>query len=152
MGLLILRSSQAPAGLNDDPQPRVTAREGRDAAASVLSLSFSSSLRPVGTFLPVPSSFTSFSLDDCSHSVSLSPHDLFLTLALGEGRKVAFLFSFSFVSFFFFWPSSGGQLVYSVPLAALLSHRISSPVPLILFLPLAPCPCPLSPSLIAAHS
>lgn len=41
MELIILRFSQTPAWLKDDPQPEVAAWEGRDAAASVLSLLFS---------------------------------------------------------------------------------------------------------------
>lgn len=102
-----------------------------------------------GTVLLPPSSFTSISLNDCSHSVSLSPHNLFLTLVLGEGRTGAGCWFFLCL-IYFCRPSSGESLVHSAHPAALLSH-LSSPAPLI-FLLAALCPRPSSPSLTAALS
>lgn len=99
---------------------------------------FSSSPRSAGTVLPVPGS-----LDDCSHSVSLSPYGLFLTLALGEGRKGARWWFLLFLCL----PLSARPITQSCP-----PGSFSQPLSFPLILPLPPAFLPLPPiSLCSSH-
>lgn len=112
MGLIILRPSRAPAGLKDDPRPGVTAWEGRDAAASVLSLSFSSSLRPGGLSSQSPAPLPPSPRRLLSFCLPFTTQPIF-NFGIGGGEEgslmVAFLFSFSFVTFLLAGPPLGAH-------------------------------------------